>query len=67
MQVGHQRYTPQQRMLSVEETVHLLEEYQQHRPNAFRAFMRFIGYAYDGTPEALRALGNLLKCVALHP
>ncbi|GHO50296.1 nitroreductase family deazaflavin-dependent oxidoreductase [Ktedonospora formicarum] len=67
VQVGRQRYTPQQRMLSAEETVHLLEEYQQRHPKVFRAFMRFIGYAYDGTPEALSALCSILKMVALRP
>lgn len=67
VQIGRQRYTPQQRMLSTEETVHVLEEYQQRHPRAFRAFMRFIGYDYDGTPEALYALGEILRGVALHP
>lgn len=67
VQVGRQRYTPQQRILSEEETTHLLKEYQQRHPKAFRGFMRFIGYAYDGTPEALCALGKLLRGVALHP
>ena len=67
VQVGHQQYTPQQHMLSSEEVLHLLEEYQQRRPRALRALMRFVGFAYDGTPESLRAVSEVLRGVALRP
>ncbi len=67
VQVGRRRYTPRQRMLSAEETLHQLEVYQQRHPRAFRAFMNFIGYTYDGTPEALEALSKILQGVALQP
>ncbi|MDQ2903510.1 MAG: nitroreductase family deazaflavin-dependent oxidoreductase [Ktedonobacteraceae bacterium] len=67
VQIGCQRYTPQQRLFSSEETMHLLEEYQRHHPRAFREIIRFMGYAYDGTPEALHAISEILRGVALHP
>jgi deazaflavin-dependent oxidoreductase (nitroreductase family) len=67
VQVGRQCYVPQQRLLSAEETMHQLEEYQEHHPKAFREFIRIIGYAYDGTPEAMSALSKILRGVALHP
>lgn len=67
VRIGRQHYTPQQRMLSSEETMHLLEEYQRHHPRAFRELMRIMGYAYEGTPEALRTLSEILRGVALHP
>jgi deazaflavin-dependent oxidoreductase (nitroreductase family) len=67
VQVGRQRYTPQQRMLSAEETLHVLEEYQRQHPWAFRELMHLAGYTYDGTPEGLRAVSQILRGVALHP
>ena len=67
VQIGGQQYRPQQRILSSDETLHLLEEYQRKYPRAFRVFMRLLGYDYDGTPEALRALSEILRGVALRP
>ena len=67
VQVGRQHYTPQQRMLPAEETLAVLEEYQQHHPWAFRKLINLMGYAYDGSPEGLRALSQSLPAVALRP
>ncbi len=67
VQVGRQRYTPQQRMLLAEETLHVLEEYQRHHPWGFRELMHLVGYAYDGTPAGLRALSQVLRGVAWRP
>ena len=67
VQVGHMRYTPQQRMLTEEETLTLLDEYQRNHPLAFRELMHVIGYAYDGTPEGLHALSQFLRGVAFRP
>ncbi len=65
--MGLQRYTPKQHMLSSEETLVILKEYQRRHPLLFREFMHFIGYAYDGTPEGLCALSQCLQGVALRP
>ena len=67
VQVGRQRYTPQQRMLEAQETLHILEEYQRHHPWLFHEFMHFMGYVYDGTPEGLRALSQALRGIAFRP
>ncbi len=67
VQVGRQRYRPKQRMLSTEETLAVLEEYQRDHPLAFRELMHLVGYAYDGTPEGLRPLSQFLRGVAFRP
>lgn len=67
VQIGFQRYRPQQRLLSPEETLAVLKEYQQVHPLRFRELMLLVGYTYDGTPEALRALSQSLRGVALRP
>lgn len=67
VQVGRQRYTPRQRMLSAEETLHILQEYQRHHPWRFRELMHLAGYSYDGTPEGLLAISQVLRGVAFRP
>ncbi|HVU68847.1 MAG TPA: nitroreductase family deazaflavin-dependent oxidoreductase [Ktedonobacteraceae bacterium] len=67
VQVGRQHYTPQQRMLSTDETEQLLAEYQRRYPRAFGTLMHLIGYTYDGTPQGLRTLSELLRGVSLRP
>jgi len=67
VQVGRQRYTPQQRMLSSTETLAVLERYQRRHPLLFRALMHLVGYTYDGTPEGLWTLSQFLRGVAFHP
>jgi deazaflavin-dependent oxidoreductase (nitroreductase family) len=67
VQVGRQHYAPQQRILTPEETLAILREYQRVHPRLFRGFMRFLGYPYDGTDDGLRALSHALRGVALRP
>jgi deazaflavin-dependent oxidoreductase (nitroreductase family) len=68
VQVGRQHYKPQQRMLTAEETLAILQEYQHHHPWLFREFMHVLGYtSYDGTSDGLRALSHALRGVALWP
>ena len=67
VQIGFQQYAPQQRMLSVEETLERLEEYQRHHPLGFRELMRLVGYAYDGTTEGLHTVAQALRGVAFRP
>lgn len=68
VQVGRQHYTPQQRMLTPEETLAVLQEYQRAHPRLFREFMHMLGYtSYDGTYEGLLALSHALRGVALRP
>src|SRR5579862_2878852 len=67
VQVGRQRYPPQQRMLEDQETRTRLEEYQRDHPLLFRELMCLVGYASDATPEGLRALSRVLRGVAWRP
>ena len=67
VQVGRQRYRPRQRLLSEEETLAALQEYQRRHPLGFRELMHLVGYAYDGTPEGLRAVSQMLRGVAFRP
>lgn len=67
VQVGRLRYRPQQHLLSAEETLAVLQAYQRHHPWGFRELMRLVGYAYDGTPEGLRAISQVLRGVAFRP
>ncbi len=71
VQIGRQRYKPQQRILSSEETLHILKEYQRCHPWRFRKLfpllLRLVGYAYDGTQEGLRAISEVMRGVAFRP
>lgn len=67
VQVGRRRYRPQQHLLSAEETLAVLQAYQRHHPWGVRELMRLVGYAYDGTPEGLRAISQVLRGVAFRP
>jgi len=67
VQVGHRRYTPRQRMLSAEETLRILQEYQQHHPWRFRELMHLTGYSYDGTPQGLRTISEVMRGVSFRP
>jgi deazaflavin-dependent oxidoreductase (nitroreductase family) len=64
VQIGRDRYTPQQRNLSPEETLNLLRDYmQQPHSKAFRQFMRML-YGYDGTEASLGDLAQKVPAVA---
>ncbi|MEO8954515.1 MAG: nitroreductase family deazaflavin-dependent oxidoreductase [Ktedonobacteraceae bacterium] len=71
VQVGRLRYRPQQRLLSSEETLAILQEYPRRHP--FRAHFllplltSLVGVAYDGTPEGLRNLSQYFRGVAFRP
>ncbi len=71
VQIGRQQYKPQQRILSSEETLHVLQEYQRCHPWRFRELfpllLRLAGYAYDGTPHELRAISEVMRGVAFRP
>lgn len=67
VQIGRQRYRPRQRLLSKEETLAVLQEYERHHPRGFRELMRLVGYAYDGTPEGLRAISQVVRGIAFRP
>ncbi len=71
VQVGRQRYRPQQHLLSAEETLHILEEYPRRHPWRFRVLLplltRMAGYTYDGTPQGLSAISEVMRGVALRP
>jgi deazaflavin-dependent oxidoreductase (nitroreductase family) len=67
VQVGSTRYPPVQRFLSFEETWALLSDYQRHHPRGLRALLRLTGYPFDGSQEELRAIAQLVRCVAFRP
>ena len=67
VQIGFQRYPPRQRLLSEEETLAVLEEYQRKHPLRLRELVRLVGYTFDGTPAGLRDLSQFLRGVAFRP
>ncbi len=67
VQVGRQRYVPQQRLLSPEETLQVLEEYRREHPWRLRELMHLAGYVYDGSAEGLCAVSQVLRGVAFRP
>lgn len=67
VQVGWQRYVPQQRDVSPEEVLTILCEYQQHHPWLFRQFTRLFRFPYDGTDESLSTLAQAIPAVAFRP
>ena len=67
VQVGRRRYTPRQRVLEAQETLHILQEFQRQHPWRFRELMHLAGYSYDGTPDALCAISQVLRGVAFRP
>lgn len=67
VQVGSQRYAPQQRMLTSEETLAVLKEYQEKHPRRLRELMRLVGAVYDGTPEGLATISQFLRGVSFRP
>ena len=67
VQVGSKRYPPVQRFLTFEETWAFLSAYQRHHPRRLRVLLRFAGFPYDGSEEDLRAVAQLIRCVAFRP
>lgn len=67
VQIGRQRYRPRQRLLSEEETLAVLQEYERHHPWGFRELMRLVGCSYDGTPEGMRAISQVVRGIAFRP
>lgn len=71
VQVGRLRYRPQQRLLSSEETLAILQEYPRYHPFRARFLLpvlaRLVGVAYDGTPDSLRDLSHYFRGVAFRP
>lgn len=68
VQVGSKRYPPVQRFLTFEETWARLCEYREHHPRRLRVLLRFLaGYPYHGSPEELRAIAQVVRCVAFRP
>lgn len=67
IQVGNKRYVPQMRLLSSEELLTLLQKYENRHPHGFRILMRRLGYPYDGSLEALRAIAQVLRAVEFRP
>ena len=64
---GSSEYQPQFRLLDPDERLAALRIYQRRYQRAFHAVMRFLGYAFDGTEEGLRALADTMVMVAFRP
>lgn len=64
VQTGWRRYVPQYRLLGAEERFGALQIYERRYRCAFRAVMRFLGHAYDGTEAGLRELAGSVLMVA---
>jgi deazaflavin-dependent oxidoreductase (nitroreductase family) len=67
VQTGSSQYVPQYRLLHDDERLVYLRIYQRKYRRAFRAVMRFLGYAYDGSETELRALAHEVVMIAFHP
>jgi deazaflavin-dependent oxidoreductase (nitroreductase family) len=67
IQVGSRRYMPQQRLLSSEELLTLLQDYEHRHPHGLRLLLRASGYPYDGSPAGLRAVAQVLRGVEFRP
>jgi deazaflavin-dependent oxidoreductase (nitroreductase family) len=67
VQIGRQRYIPQQRFLSPEELLALLQDYERRHPRGLALLLRALGYPYDGTAEGLRAVAQVLRGVEFRP
>ena len=67
VQIGNRRYAPQQRILSTEELLALLQNYEHRYPRLFGILLRAIGYPYDGSPEGLHAMAEVLRGVTFRP
>jgi deazaflavin-dependent oxidoreductase (nitroreductase family) len=67
VQIGRQRYIPQRRFLSPEELLALLQDYERRHPHGLRLLFRVLGYPYDGSPEGLRAIVQVLRGVTFRP
>jgi deazaflavin-dependent oxidoreductase (nitroreductase family) len=64
---GGKEYTPQFRLLDTDERLVALRLYAHRYRRAFRAVMRFLGYAYDGTEASLQLLATGVVMVAFRP
>lgn len=67
IQVGNRRYVPQQHLLSTEELLVLLQDYERRYPQGLHILFRVFGYPYDGSPEGLRAVAQVLRGVEFRP
>lgn len=67
VQVGTRRYVPQQRLLSSEELLTRLQDYEHRHPHTLRRLLRTIGYPYDGSEEGLLAVAQVLRAVEFRP
>ena len=67
IQVGSRRYVPQQHFLSTEELLTLLQDYGHRHPRGLRLLFRHLGYPYDGSPEGLHAIAQVIRGVEFRP
>jgi hypothetical protein len=67
VQVGRQRYIPQQHFLSSEELLALLQDYEHRHPHGLRLLLRAMGYPYGGSSEGLRAVAQVIRGVEFRP
>jgi deazaflavin-dependent oxidoreductase (nitroreductase family) len=67
VQIGSRRYVSQQHFLSTEELLTLLQDYEHLHPRGLRLLFRHLGYPYDGSPEGLHAIAQVIRGVEFRP
>ena len=67
VQIGGQRYVPEQRFLAPEENHGVICDYRRRHALAFRVFAILFGYPLDGTEAARREVARSLRLVAFCP
>lgn len=67
IQTGRDRYVPEQRFLSTDETEHELERYVAHHGPSAKMLSRLFGVNFAESAEARRQFAESSRMVAFHP
>jgi hypothetical protein len=67
IQIGRERYVPDQRLLSPEEVYGEVSVYERDHPLLARILPRWLGYPLDGTEGARRGFADSVRMVAFRP
>ncbi|HEX6819134.1 MAG TPA: nitroreductase family deazaflavin-dependent oxidoreductase [Ktedonobacterales bacterium] len=67
LRTGRDRYTPAQRTLTPDETYTVLADYRRRYGPLLGLVLRYMGYAYTGKEEELRAIAAQTHAVGFRP
>ena len=67
IQIGRERYTPEQHFLSEEEAVAVGTEFRKRHPSRFRLFSTILGWGDLSSEEAVRAFVRTRPFVSFRP